>query len=286
MEEADFDGKPGQALAVPTSGAADGRRGGARRRGRARRAHGRRPAPRRRRRARKRSPRSRRWRRRSSTSPTRPGSTGPKPRRRSPRASCSARTSSSSTRATRTRASSRTSCSAGRGGAGLQAALDRGAAIADAVVVGARHGERAVGREVAGRRSPAAARKLLRGKGVTVKVLIGRAARRPKALGGVLGVGQGSANPPRLREGHVLAAAVRREALALVGKGVVFDSGGLSLKTSSGMETMKTDMSGAAAVLGGDVGAEGPRGQDEGRRVRARWSRTCRAAPRSVPATC
>jgi leucyl aminopeptidase len=37
--------------------------------------------------------------------------------------------------------------------------------------------------------------------------------------------------------------------LALVGKGVVFDSGGLSLKTASGMETMKTDMSGAAAVL-------------------------------------
>ena len=37
--------------------------------------------------------------------------------------------------------------------------------------------------------------------------------------------------------------------LALVGKGVVFDSGGLSLKTAGGMETMKTDMSGAAAVI-------------------------------------
>src|SRR4029079_18989074 len=37
--------------------------------------------------------------------------------------------------------------------------------------------------------------------------------------------------------------------LALVGKGVVFDSGGLSIKTAGGMETMKTDMSGAAAVI-------------------------------------
>ena len=37
--------------------------------------------------------------------------------------------------------------------------------------------------------------------------------------------------------------------LALVGKGVVFDSGGLSIKTAGGMETMKTDMGGAAAVL-------------------------------------
>src|SRR5439155_4269180 len=44
-------------------------------------------------------------------------------------------------------------------------------------------------------------------------------------------------------------AGARGKALALVGKGVVFDSGGLSLKTSSGMETMKTDMSGGAAVI-------------------------------------
>ncbi len=73
-------------------------------------------------------------------------------------------------------------------------------------------------------------------------------------LGGLLGVARGSAQPPRLvkvtyrppdpleLDGHV-------PHLGLVGKGITFDSGGLSLKTASGMETMKTDMGGAAAVL-------------------------------------
>jgi leucyl aminopeptidase len=66
--------------------------------------------------------------------------------------------------------------------------------------------------------------------------------------GGILGVGQGSTNPPRL----VRIAYRPRKAtkhLALVGKGITFDSGGLSLKTSQGMEWMKADMSGAAAVV-------------------------------------
>jgi len=64
----------------------------------------------------------------------------------------------------------------------------------------------------------------------------------------VVGVGQGSGNPPRLVKA-TYSPPGRKGSVALVGKGVVFDSGGLSLKTSSGMETMKTDMSGAAAVL-------------------------------------
>jgi leucyl aminopeptidase len=67
-------------------------------------------------------------------------------------------------------------------------------------------------------------------------------------MGGVLGVGNGSDRPPRfLRLEYAPANA--KSTLALVGKGVVFDSGGLSLKTAGGMETMKTDMSGAAAVI-------------------------------------
>ncbi len=73
-------------------------------------------------------------------------------------------------------------------------------------------------------------------------------------LGGLLGVAAGSVRPPRMLriayrpadpwtfEGHV-------PHLALVGKGITFDSGGLSLKTAGGMETMKTDMGGAAAVV-------------------------------------
>jgi leucyl aminopeptidase len=73
---------------------------------------------------------------------------------------------------------------------------------------------------------------------------------RSQKMGGVLGVGQGSARPPRLVKVTYQPRGKRETGtLAFVGKGVVFDSGGLSLKTASGMETMKTDMSGAAAVL-------------------------------------
>ena len=66
--------------------------------------------------------------------------------------------------------------------------------------------------------------------------------------GGMVGVNKGSAEPPRMIR---LTYAPRnpRGHLVLVGKGVMFDSGGLSLKTSDGMKTMKMDMSGAAAVL-------------------------------------
>ncbi len=69
-------------------------------------------------------------------------------------------------------------------------------------------------------------------------------------LGGLLGVSQGSAQPPRL----VLATYDPRPEedlphVVLVGKGVTFDSGGLSLKSGEGMMTMKTDMTGAAVVL-------------------------------------
>lgn len=67
-------------------------------------------------------------------------------------------------------------------------------------------------------------------------------------FGGITAVGQGSAHPPRL-------VCMRYEPddavahLAFVGKGITFDSGGLSLKPPKAMETMKSDMSGAAAVL-------------------------------------
>ena len=67
--------------------------------------------------------------------------------------------------------------------------------------------------------------------------------------GGLLGVGKGSARPPRLvRLDYAPAGAVAH--LAYVGKGITFDSGGLSIKPAAGMEAMKSDMSGAAAVLG------------------------------------
>ena len=63
-----------------------------------------------------------------------------------------------------------------------------------------------------------------------------------------MAVGQGSANPPRLvRLSYAPAGASTH--LALVGKGITFDSGGLSLKPPAGMITMKCDMAGSAAVL-------------------------------------
>jgi leucyl aminopeptidase len=66
-------------------------------------------------------------------------------------------------------------------------------------------------------------------------------------FGGVLGVGQGSENPPRLIE--LRYEGGRGAPIALTGKGVTFDSGGLSIKDSKGMEWMKADMAGAATVL-------------------------------------
>jgi leucyl aminopeptidase len=73
-------------------------------------------------------------------------------------------------------------------------------------------------------------------------------------LGGLLGVARGSDEPPRLvRAEYTPAEPVevhgRVPHVVLVGKGITFDSGGLSLKSAGGMETMKTDMGGAAAVL-------------------------------------
>ena len=69
-------------------------------------------------------------------------------------------------------------------------------------------------------------------------------------LGGLLGVNRGSDQPPRFVEVAYEPEAECRGSVALVGKGLTFDSGGLSIKTGTGMMTMKCDMSGGAAVLG------------------------------------
>jgi leucyl aminopeptidase len=71
-------------------------------------------------------------------------------------------------------------------------------------------------------------------------------------LGGLMGVAAGAAQPPRLIR---LEYRPRRPkaSLAFVGKGITFDSGGLSLKTAAGMMTMKDDMGGAAAVISATI---------------------------------
>jgi leucyl aminopeptidase len=71
-------------------------------------------------------------------------------------------------------------------------------------------------------------------------------------FGGILGVGQGSSERPRLVE-LTYAPEGANGAVVLVGKGITFDTGGISLKSTTSMNTMKSDMSGAAAVLGAMV---------------------------------
>jgi leucyl aminopeptidase len=92
-----------------------------------------------------------------------------------------------------------------------------------------------------------AARKNHNGGKVSMKVL-DETALEAAGYGGILGVGRGSANPPRLVRLTYKPRGAKKH-LALVGKGITYDSGGLSIKTAAGMTTMKCDMSGAAAVL-------------------------------------
>lgn len=92
-----------------------------------------------------------------------------------------------------------------------------------------------------------AAQKFAAGSNVTVEVL-DEEALAGGGYGGIMGVGQGSVNPPRLIQ--LTYTPTRATAhIALVGKGITFDSGGLSLKPAQAMETMKCDMGGAAAVI-------------------------------------
>lgn len=83
---------------------------------------------------------------------------------------------------------------------------------------------------------------------VTVEVL-DEEALREQGFGGILGVGQGSDRPPRLVRLEYAPGDADRH-VALVGKGITFDTGGLSLKPAASMVGMKYDMAGAATVLG------------------------------------
>jgi leucyl aminopeptidase len=92
--------------------------------------------------------------------------------------------------------------------------------------------------------------------GLAVEVLGPKALARLR-FGALLGVAQGSANPPRLvvlrwpgQSGGKSSRPGLSQPVAFIGKGVTFDSGGISLKPGQGMEEMKFDMAGAAAVVG------------------------------------
>jgi leucyl aminopeptidase len=135
----------------------------------------------------------------------------------------------------------------GKGGKRVGAAADLGSAIAAGVLLA-----RDLVNTPAGDLTPAEfadqAEALATSVGLSVET-IDEVRAAELGLGCLLGVSQGSDNPPRL---VILRyePANARGSIAWVGKGITFDSGGLSLKSGDGMMTMKCDMAGAAAVLG------------------------------------
>ncbi|RMF25268.1 MAG: leucyl aminopeptidase [Deltaproteobacteria bacterium] len=93
------------------------------------------------------------------------------------------------------------------------------------------------------------ARSLAREAGIRCEVWQGERLRKER-MNGILAVSAGSKEPGALIRLHYTPKRKARAKIAVVGKGITFDSGGLSLKPAKSMEWMKQDMSGAAAVLG------------------------------------
>lgn len=92
------------------------------------------------------------------------------------------------------------------------------------------------------------AKRHCRGRGLSVEVW-GKKKIQAMNLAGLLAVNRGSVEEPRFIIIHYKPARAKKK-VALIGKGITFDSGGLSLKTSKSMETMKLDMAGGAAIIG------------------------------------
>ncbi len=133
-------------------------------------------------------------------------------------------------------------------GRNLRAALAAANATVDAVELA-----RDLGNEPGGSLTPEAfvakAKRAASGTGVRVSVW-DEAKIEKERLGGLLAVNQGSENPARfLTLSYTPKDRKPKAKVALVGKGITFDSGGLSLKNATGMMTMKIDMAGGAAVL-------------------------------------
>ena len=91
--------------------------------------------------------------------------------------------------------------------------------------------------------------KELEALGAVVEILTEKEMRK-LGMGALLGVAQGSVRPPRLVVMQWKGGKPKDKTYAFIGKGVVFDTGGISIKPAAGMEDMKGDMGGAAAVTG------------------------------------
>jgi leucyl aminopeptidase len=147
----------------------------------------------------------------------------------------------------------------GGGGARAKTALERGARVADAVTVA-----RDLVNEPGGALTPPVladrVAEVAKAAGLKVKVLDEGKVEKAD-LQGLLAVNRGSTQPPRWVELTYEPPTESRATVALVGKGITFDSGGLSMKSPEGMMTMKSDMGGAAAIAGalsaaGDLGVK------------------------------
>lgn len=129
----------------------------------------------------------------------------------------------------------------------IQEAISRAVLYADATYLA-----RDLTNEPANALNPAVladiARQIAQDAGLEIKILE-KADLEKMGAGAILGVGSGSGVPPRLIQLSYNCEDKSAKKVALVGKGITFDSGGLSLKPSKFMETMKSDMAGAAAVL-------------------------------------
>ena len=142
----------------------------------------------------------------------------------------------------------------GTGAAELGPALERGRILADAC-----NAARELCNEPSNILTPRVfaerAQEVARNTSLQVDILDEKALEQLK-MGLLLGVGQGSVEPPRMivlthlpRAGSGKNAAAAGPVLGLVGKGITFDTGGISIKPAEGMDRMKTDMTGGAAVI-------------------------------------
>ncbi|MCB1909192.1 MAG: leucyl aminopeptidase [Rhodocyclaceae bacterium] len=136
----------------------------------------------------------------------------------------------------------------GRPGDAEKRAVERGLAVAEGMALtrdlGNLAGNICTPSYLAGR-----ARKL--GKEMKLKVeVLERAAMEKLGMGSLLSVAKGSAEPPKLIVMHYRGAKAKDKPVVLVGKGITFDTGGISLKPGAEMDEMKFDMCGAASVFG------------------------------------
>ena len=113
----------------------------------------------------------------------------------------------------------------------------------------ARNLSNAPGNALTPRKLAAAARRMAGQNGLNCRIMTRKEIVRER-MGALLAVNAGSEEPPRFIVLEHGEPAEGRDTLVFIGKGITFDSGGISIKPSGGMEEMKHDMSGAAAVIG------------------------------------